>query len=91
VQAQIAEMTTLIGDLSSNWPVRTPPQAVHEPVEMVEVVERRGPGKRRGSGVQFSATLQPWFLLGEAHALGAGGAQPADNAVKFQSAGGTVR
>jgi two-component system sensor histidine kinase MprB len=91
VQAQIAEMTTLIGDLVE-LAREDGPQAVHEPVDMVELVERAlDRARRRSVGQQFLVTVQPWYLLGEAHALERAVLNLLDNAVKFTPADGVVR
>jgi len=91
VQAQIAEMTTLIGDLVE-LAREDAPQAVHEPVDMLELVERAlDRARRRAVGQQFTVSLQPWYLLGEAHALERAVLNLLDNAVKFSPADGVVR
>jgi two-component system sensor histidine kinase MprB len=91
VQAQIAEMTTLIGDLVE-LAREDAPQAVHEPVDMLELVERAlDRARRRAVGQQFTVSLQPWYLLGEAHALERAVLNLLDNAVKFTPADGVVR
>ncbi|EWM14189.1 sensor histidine kinase [Kutzneria sp. 744] len=91
VQAQIAEMTTLIGDLVE-LAREDGPQAVHEPVDMVELVERAlDRARRRAAGQQFLVSVQPWYLLGEAHALERAVLNLLDNAVKFTPADGIVR
>jgi two-component system sensor histidine kinase MprB len=91
VQAQIAEMTTLIGDLVE-LAREDAPQAVHEPVDMLELVERAlDRARRRAAGQQFTVGLQPWYLLGEAHALERAVLNLLDNAVKFTPADGVVR
>jgi two-component system sensor histidine kinase MprB len=91
VQAQIAEMTTLIGDLVE-LAREDAPQAVHEPIDMVELVERAlDRARRRALGQQFLVSLQPWYLLGEAHALERAVLNLLDNAVKFTPSDGVVR
>ncbi|MBV9844337.1 MAG: HAMP domain-containing histidine kinase [Kutzneria sp.] len=91
VKAQLAELTTLVGDLVE-LAREDAPQAIHEPVELVEVVERAlNRARRRGSGVRFVTHLRPWFLLGEAHALERAVLNLLDNAIKFSPEGGTVR
>jgi two-component system sensor histidine kinase MprB len=91
VQAQIAEMTTLIGDLVE-LAREDAPQAVHEPVDMMELVERAlDRARRRATGQQFLVNLEPWYLLGEAHALERAVLNLLDNAVKFTPSDGVVR
>ncbi|PSL54137.1 two-component system sensor histidine kinase MprB [Saccharothrix carnea] len=91
VRAQLDELTTLIGDLVE-LAREDAPQVVHEPVDLVEVVERAlDRAKRRASDVQFVVELQPWSLLGDSSALERAVLNLLDNAVKFSSTGGVVR
>ena len=90
VRAQIAEMTTLIGDLVE-LAREDAPQAVHEPVDVLEVVARAlDRARRRAAGVHFSVDLHPWYLLGEASALERAVLNLLDNAIKFSPQDGTV-
>ncbi|MCC8251258.1 sensor histidine kinase [Saccharothrix luteola] len=91
VRAQLDELTTLIGDLVE-LAREDAPQVVHEPVDLVEVVERAlDRAKRRATGVDFVVELQPWFLLGDSSALERAVLNLLDNAVKFSPTGGVVR
>ncbi|MGM1061729.1 sensor histidine kinase [Saccharothrix sp. Mg75] len=92
VRAQLDELTTLIGDLVE-LAREDAPQFVHEPVDLVEVVERALDRARRRAteAVDFRVRLQPWSLLGDSSALERAVLNLLDNAVKFSPAGGVVR
>ncbi|WP_367132600.1 sensor histidine kinase [Saccharothrix sp. HUAS TT1] len=91
VRAQLDELTTLIGDLVE-LAREDAPQVVHEPVDLVEVVERAlDRARRRASDVQFVVELAPWSLLGDSSALERAVLNLLDNAVKFSPARGVVR
>ncbi|HWC84141.1 MAG TPA: HAMP domain-containing sensor histidine kinase [Pseudonocardiaceae bacterium] len=91
VRGQLDELTTLIGDLVE-LARQDAPQVVHEPVELVEVVERAlDRARRRAAGVSFDVSLTPWLLLGDASALERAVMNLLDNAVKFSPPGGVVR
>ncbi|WP_390827106.1 HAMP domain-containing sensor histidine kinase [Lentzea alba] len=91
VRAQIDELTTLIGDLVE-LAREDAPQVVHEPVDLVEVVERSlDRARRRASNVTFDVQLQPWTLLGDSSALERAVLNLLDNAVKFSPSGSAVR
>ncbi|MEU7524843.1 HAMP domain-containing sensor histidine kinase [Saccharothrix sp. NPDC042600] len=92
VRAQLDELTTLIGDLVE-LAREDAPQVVHEPVDLVEVVERALDRARRraASDVHFDVRLQPWTLLGDSSALERAVLNLLDNAVKFSPSGGVVR
>jgi two-component system sensor histidine kinase MprB len=90
VRGQLDELTTLIGDLVE-LARQDAPQVVHEPVELVEVVERAlDRARRRTSSVRFDVTLQPWTLLGDASALERAILNLLDNAVKFSPPDGVI-
>jgi two-component system sensor histidine kinase MprB len=92
VRAQIDELTTLIGDLVE-LAREDAPQVVHEPVDLVEVVERSLDRARRraSNAVTFDVQLQPWTLLGDSSALERAVLNLLDNAVKFSPSGSAVR
>jgi two-component system sensor histidine kinase MprB len=91
VRAQLDELTTLIGDLVE-LAREDAPQVVHEPVDLVEVVERAlDRAKRRATDVRFVVELQPWSLLGDSSALERAVLNLLDNAVKFSPSSGVVR
>ncbi len=92
IQAQLDELTTLIGDLVE-LAREDAPQVVHEPVDLVEVVERALDRARRRApaDVRFDVRLQPWSLLGDSSALERAVLNLLDNAVKFSPQDGVVR
>ena len=91
LQAQIAELSTLVGDLVE-LAREDAPQVVHEPVELTDVVARALERARRRAGeVEFTATLVPWTLVGDATALERAVLNLLDNAAKWSPPGGTVR
>jgi two-component system sensor histidine kinase MprB len=91
VRAQIEELSTLVGDLVE-LAREDVPLAVHEPVELVEVVERALQRVRRRAGdVRFDPTLAPWTLLGDSTALERAVLNLLDNAAKWSPPDGVVR
>lgn len=91
VAAQLAEFTTLIGDLvqlARDDAVSASP----EPIDFRDVVnaalERV---RRRGPGLVFDVELNPLYVIGEAETLERAVANLLDNAVKWSPPGGTVR
>jgi two-component system sensor histidine kinase MprB len=91
LQAQITELSTLVGDLVE-LARDEGPQVVHEPVELTDVVSRALERARRRAGdVQFDATLVPWTLIGDATALERAVLNLLDNAAKWSPSGATVR
>jgi two-component system sensor histidine kinase MprB len=91
VQAQVAELSTLVGDLVE-LAREDAPQVVHEPVDLPDVVSRALQRARRRAGdVEFDALLQPWTLVGDATALERAVLNLLDNAAKWSPSGGRVR
>ncbi len=91
LQAQISELSTLVGDLVE-LAREDAPQVVHEPVELTDVLSRALERARRRAGdVEFTATLLPWTLIGDATALERAVLNLLDNAAKWSPPGGTVR
>jgi two-component system sensor histidine kinase MprB len=91
VQAQVAELSTLVGDLVELARDDTP-QVVHEPVELTDVVLRALERARRRAGdVEFDPILLPWTLLGDATALERAVLNLLDNAAKWSPPQGRVR
>ncbi len=91
VQAQVAELSTLVGDLVE-LARDDAPLVVHEPVELTDVVSRALERARRRAGdVEFVPTLVPWTLIGDATALERAVLNLLDNAAKWSPAGGRVR
>ncbi|MGH4023928.1 MAG: ATP-binding protein [Pseudonocardiaceae bacterium] len=90
VRAQVEELSTLVGDLVE-LAREDAPQVVHEPVELLDVVERAlARAGRRAPGVHFKVDLVPWNLLGDANALERAVLNLLDNAAKWSPAGATV-
>jgi two-component system, OmpR family, sensor histidine kinase MprB len=91
VQAQVAELSTLVGDLVELARDDTP-QVVHEPVELPDVVLRAMERARRRAGdVEFVPTLLPWTLMGDSTALERAVLNLLDNAAKWSPPQGRVR
>jgi two-component system sensor histidine kinase MprB len=91
VSAQLAEFTTLVGDLvqlARDEIVAPSP----EPVDFRDVVnaaiERV---RRRGKGLTFDVELNPLYVIGEADTLERAVTNLLDNAVKWSPPGGTIR
>jgi two-component system sensor histidine kinase MprB len=91
VQAQVTELSTLVGDLVE-LARDDAPQVVHEPVELTDVVLRAMERARRRAGdVEFDPVLTPWTLLGDATALERAVLNLLDNAAKWSPPHGRVR
>jgi two-component system, OmpR family, sensor histidine kinase MprB len=91
VSAQVAELSTLVGDLVELARDDTP-TVVHEPVELTDVVSRALERARRRAGdVEFDPQLVPWTLLGDSTALERAVLNLLDNAAKWSPPGGRVR
>ncbi|WP_432559585.1 sensor histidine kinase [Granulicoccus sp. GXG6511] len=90
VAAQLAEFTSLIGDLVQL--TRDPGKTVLRPVNLRDVVtsalERV---RRRAHGIEFETDLSSHYLIGEPDQLERAVTNLLDNAVKFSPPGGTVR
>ncbi|PKW14176.1 HAMP domain-containing sensor histidine kinase [Saccharopolyspora spinosa] len=91
VQAQVMELSALVGDLVELAREDTP-QAVHEPVDLVDVVERAlNRARRRAPRIEFDVRLEPWVMMGDATALERAVLNLLDNAAKWSPDGGRVR
>ncbi|MCO1658921.1 sensor histidine kinase [Pseudonocardia humida] len=91
VQAQVAELSTLVGDLVE-LAREDAPQRVHEPVELTDVVMRALERARRRAGdVEFVPELVPWALMGDSTALERAVLNLLDNAAKWSPPQGRVR
>lgn len=90
VAAQLAEFTSLIGDLFelSRTPVATALQTVNLQDVVESALER---ARRRGQGIEFDTRLSPHYLVGDPAQLERAVTNLLDNAVKFSPPGGTVR
>ena len=90
VRAQINELTTLVGDLVE-LARDDPPQSVHEPIELTDVLERAlDRARRRAPNLTFQVQAMPWPMLGDANALERAVLNLLDNAAKWSPPGGTV-
>jgi len=90
VQAQIAEMTTLIGDLvelAREEPGPFAPQAVELGAVVEQAVVRV---RRRAPGLVFDLRTEPWWVTGDATSLERAVTNLLDNAAKWSPPGGTV-
>ncbi|WP_377270577.1 sensor histidine kinase [Peterkaempfera sp. SMS 1(5)a] len=92
MQAQMGELSTLIGDLlelsrpaGGRSGQETTVVALHDIA--ARAVDR---GRLRGPGLHFDVELEPWFVQGNAHALERAVINLLDNAVKYSPPGGTV-
>jgi two-component system, OmpR family, sensor histidine kinase MprB len=91
VQAQVAELSTLVGDLVE-LARDDAPMVVHEPLELTDVVLRALERARRRAGdVEFVPTLLPWSLVGDSTALERAVLNLLDNAAKWSPPGAAVR
>jgi two-component system sensor histidine kinase MprB len=91
VQAQVAELSTLVGDLVE-LAREDAPMVVHEPLELADVVLRALERARRRAGdVEFDPVLVPWTLAGDSTALERAVLNLLDNAAKWSPPGGRVR
>jgi two-component system sensor histidine kinase MprB len=90
VRAQLEELTTLVGDLTELARDEPVPHQV-ETVDLADVVERAlDRVRRRAGGLQFSTTIQPWWVVGDAAALERAVTNLLDNAAKWSPPLGVV-
>jgi two-component system sensor histidine kinase MprB len=90
VEAQIEELTTLIGDLVE---LAREEELTHvvEPVDLAEVVSRAvARVRRRAPEVTFAVDTDEWWVTGEANALERAVLNVLDNAAKWSPINGTV-
>ena len=91
VQAQVTELSTLVGDLVE-LARDDAPTVVHEPVELTDVILRALERARRRAGdVEFVPMLVPWTLMGDSTALERAVVNLLDNAAKWSPPHGQVR
>ncbi|QZT65770.1 HAMP domain-containing histidine kinase [Mycolicibacterium austroafricanum] len=90
VIAQIEEMSTLVGDLV-DLTRDDAGNAVHETVEIAEVIDRSLERvRRRRNDIEFDVTVTPWQVYGDAAGLGRAVLNLLDNAAKWSPPGGRV-
>ncbi|CAN3130563.1 ATP-binding protein [Mycobacterium sp. smrl_JER01] len=90
VIAQIEEMSTLVGDLV-DLTRDDAGIAVHETVEMGEVIDRSLERvRRRRNDIEFEVAVTPWQVYGDAAGLGRAVLNLLDNAAKWSPPDGKV-
>ena len=90
VRFQMAELTTLVGDLVE-LAREEPLQPILEEVDLADVVDRAvARVRRRAPGVVFDVDVDTWPLEGESSALERAVTNLLDNAAKWSPEGGTV-
>jgi two-component system, OmpR family, sensor histidine kinase MprB len=90
VIAQIEELSTLVGDLV-DLTREEAGTAVHDTVEMSDVIERSLERvRRRRNDIEFNVSISPWQVYGDAAGLGRAVLNLLDNAAKWSPPGGQV-
>ncbi|MEQ7005855.1 HAMP domain-containing sensor histidine kinase [Actinopolymorpha sp. B17G11] len=83
VRAQVAELSSLVGDLVE-LSREDPPAATHAPVDLADIVghavERV---RRRAPGLRFDVSAEPWTVFGDAQALERAVTNLLDNGAKW--------
>jgi two-component system, OmpR family, sensor histidine kinase MprB len=91
VVAQIEELSTLVGDLV-DLAREDAPETVYERVDLGDVVERAlERARRRRNEIEFTASLQQWFVYGHEAGLQRAVLNVLDNAAKWSPPGEQVR
>ncbi|WP_236652403.1 sensor histidine kinase [Streptacidiphilus neutrinimicus] len=92
MKAQMGELSTLIGDLLElSRPTRPTGARPLEVVALHDIAARALDRARlRGPGLEFTVSVEPWYVRADAHALERAVINLLDNAVKFSPAGGTI-
>jgi two-component system sensor histidine kinase MprB len=90
VLAQIEELSTLVGDLV-DLTRDDAGDIVHEPVDLVEVIDRSLERvRRRRNDIEFDLSATPWQVYGDAAGLSRAVLNLLDNAAKWSPPGGQV-
>ncbi|PJE19383.1 MAG: two-component sensor histidine kinase [Mycobacterium sp.] len=90
VIAQIEELSTLVGDLV-DLTRGDAGHAVHEPVDMAEVIDRSLERvRRRRNDIHFDVEVVPWQVYGDSAGLSRAALNLMDNAAKWSPTGGHV-
>ncbi|HEY7051817.1 MAG TPA: HAMP domain-containing sensor histidine kinase [Mycobacterium sp.] len=90
VLAQIAELSTLVGDLV-DLTRDDAGDVVHEPIDLSDVVERGLERvRRRRNDIAFEVSLTPWEVYGDAAGLSRAVLNLLDNAAKWSPSGSHV-
>ena len=90
VQFQIAELTTLIGDLTE-LAREQPTRVMLVEVDFTEVIERAVERvRRRASSLHFDLQVRPWWVIGDPAALERAVTNLLDNAAKWNPPLGVV-
>ncbi|MEV7523240.1 HAMP domain-containing sensor histidine kinase [Streptomyces sp. NPDC091371] len=91
VKAQMTELASLIGDLQE---LSRPDAGAGSPLQVVALHEiadaALSRARLRGPELDFTSSLEPWYVRGEAAALERAVVNILDNAVKFSPPGGAV-
>ena len=91
VRAQIAELTTLIGDLVELARDEPMPTTVVETVDLEDVVDRAlARVRRRAPTLAFDVATEPWPVTGDPAALERAVTNLLDNAAKWSPPDGTI-
>ncbi|QUR68754.1 HAMP domain-containing sensor histidine kinase [Mycobacterium spongiae] len=90
VLAQIEELSTLVGDLV-DLTRGDAGEAVHEPVEMTDIIDRTLERvRRRRNDIDFDVQVDPWQVYGDSAGLSRAALNLMDNAAKWSPPGGQV-
>jgi len=92
MQAQMVELSTLIGDLLElSRPTRPKGAKPLEVLPLHDIAARALDRARlRGPGLTFNVDVHPWYVRADAHTMERAVINLLDNAVKFSPPGGTI-
>lgn len=90
VRAQVEELSALVGDVVE-LAREDPPEAVAQPLDLVEVVDNAlARVRRRAPCLTFDVDVEPWAMIGDAALLERAVTNLLDNAARWSPEGGTV-